>query len=237
MINLSVNINKIATIRNSRGGNIPDVQQVAQDCETFGAYGITIHPRPDGRHIRYDDVYTIKSVIKTELNIEGYPESSFTDLILKVQPAQVTLVPDAPEALTSNKGWDVEAHFNKLTELVALFHSKRIRTSLFVDTDLPTIDLAAKTGADRIELYTGPYAANYEQGKEEAVAPFKKAALHAKQLGLGVNAGHDLSLVNLRCFASEIPWIKEVSIGHALISDALYFGLEKTIALYKACLI
>jgi len=236
MINLSVNINKIATIRNSRGGNIPDVKQVAQDCELFGAQGITIHPRPDGRHILYSDVYDIKAVIRTELNIEGFPNPSFVDLVLKVRPTQVTLVPDAPEALTSNKGWDVEACFDQLSALVELFNSRAIRTSLFVDTDLSTIDWAAKTGTDRIELYTGPYAVNYLKGKEDAVAPFKRAAIRAKHLGLGINAGHDLSLTNLRFFASEIPWLDEVSIGHALISDALYYGLEKTIAMYKACL-
>jgi len=236
MIKLSVNINKIATLRNARGGNIPDVKQVALDCESFGAQGITVHPRPDGRHIRYSDVYDLKSVIRTELNIEGYPEPSFIDLILKIRPTQVTLVPDAPNALTSNKGWDVGANFDTLSGLVDIFQSAMIRTSLFVDTDLHTIDLASKTGTNRIELYTGPYASNYEDGKEEAVEPFKQAALHAKQSGLGVNAGHDLSLTNLAWFASEIPWIDEVSIGHALISDSLYYGLEKTIALYKACL-
>ena len=236
MIKLSVNINKIATLRNARGGNIPDVKQVALDCESFGAQGITVHPRPDGRHIRYSDVFAVKSLIRTELNIEGYPESSFIDLVMKVRPAQVTLVPDAHDAITSNKGWDVETNFDKLSGLVELFQSAMIRTSLFVDADLHTIDLATKTGTDRIELYTGPYAANYEQGKKEAVAPFKRAAFHAKQSGLGVNAGHDLSLVNLAWFASEIPWIEEVSIGHALICDALYYGLEKTISLYKACL-
>ena len=236
MINLSVNINKIATLRNSRGGNLPDVKQVAQDCESFGAQGITIHPRPDGRHIKYNDVYDIKPVIRTEFNIEGYPTPSFVDLVMKVRPAQVTLVPDAPESLTSNQGWDVKANLHKLTGLVKLFASLQIRTSLFVDPDTETIELAAQTGADRIELYTGPYAAAYQQGREEAIAPFVRAALHAKNLGMGVNAGHDLSLVNLSWLASQIPWISEVSIGHALICDALYHGLEKTIAMYKACL-
>ena len=236
MIKLSVNVNKIATIRNSRGGNIPDVKQVTQDCESFGAQGITMHPRPDGRHIRYSDVYEIKPVLRTELNLEGFPNLPFIDLILHARPAQVTLVPDAPEALTSNKGWDVEANFDRLTGLVKLFRSEKIRTSLFVDTDLHTIDLAAKTGTDRIELYTGPFAADYEKGRDKAIEPFRHAALHAQQLGLGINAGHDLSLVNLRYFASTLPWIEEVSIGHALISDALYYGLEKTIAMYLACL-
>ena len=236
MIKLSVNINKIATIRNARGGNIPDVRQVALDCEAFGAQGITLHPRPDGRHIRYEDVYAIKPVLRTELNIEGYPDPAFVELVRNVRPAQVTLVPDAPDALTSNKGWDVEAHYNKLCDLVRLFHSERIRTSLFVDTDLDTIEYAAETGTDRIELYTGPYAVNYENDREAAVEPFRQAALHAKQIGVAVNAGHDLNLANLAWFASSIPWIEEVSIGHALISDALYHGLKKTIAMYLACL-
>ena len=237
MIKLSVNINKVATIRNSRGGNIPDVKKVAQDCEAFGAQGITMHPRPDGRHIRYSDIYDIKPVIRTELNIEGYPGPEFIDLVTKIRPTQVTLVPDAPEALTSNRGWNVEDNFDRLTELVELFKSKSIRTSLFVETDIRNIELAAKTGSDRIELYTGPYAKDYPAGKEKAIAPFIDAAHCAKDLGLGLNAGHDLSLENLEFFASQISWVDEVSIGHALISDALYFGLEKTIAMYKECLI
>ena len=236
MIKLSVNINKVATIRNSRGGNLPDVKQVAQDCESFGAQGITVHPRPDERHIRFADIYDIKPLIRTELNIEGYPDAHFTDFILKIRPTQVTLVPDTPESLTSDKGWEVEKHFNLLSELVELFQSKNIRTSLFVDTDTENIEWAARTGTDRIELYTGPYAANYPIEKETAIAPYIRAAEHAKQLGLGVNAGHDLSLVNLEYFASGIPSIDEVSIGHALICDALYHGLQTTIALYKACL-
>jgi len=236
MINLSVNINKIATLRNARGGNIPDVKQVALDCESFGAHGITVHPRPDGRHILYDDVYEIKSALRSELNIEGYPEANFVDLIWKIRPSQVTLVPDAPDALTSDKGWDIKAHFDRLTELVEAFRTKGIRTSLFVDADLHTIEWAEKTGADRVELYTGPYAKYYARGREKAVGPFVRAAQHAKNLGMGVNAGHDLSLANLAWFAANIPWLDEVSIGHALISDALYHGLEKTIAMYKACL-
>jgi len=236
MIKLSVNINKIATIRNSRGGNLPDVKQVAQDCESFGAEGITMHPRPDERHIRFSDIYDIKPVMRTELNIEGYPVPQFVDLIMKVRPTQVTLVPDAPEALTSNHGWDIEAHFQQLSELVELFTSVNVRTSLFVEPDLATIEWAAKTGADRIELYTGPYAAAYAQGKEQAVAPFVEAANHAKDLGMGVNAGHDLNLDNLEWFASNIPRLDEVSIGHALICDALYHGLAQTIAMYNACL-
>ena len=236
MIKLSVNINKVATIRNSRGGNIPDVKKVAQDCESFGAQGITVHPRPDERHIRYSDIYDIKPVIKTELNIEGYPSPEFVDLVMKIKPSQVTLVPDAPDALTSNQGWDVEANFDRLTELVEMFASKSIRTSLFVETDITNIKFAARTGTDRIELYTGPYAGNYSKGREEAIAPFVIAAQCAKESGIGLNAGHDLSLENLGYFASEIPWVDEVSIGHALISDALYFGLEKTITMYKECL-
>ena len=236
MIKLSVNINKIATIRNSRGGNVPDVKKVALDCESFGAQGITVHPRPDGRHIRYNDIYDIKPYIRTELNIEGYPAPDFIDLIMKIRPTQVTLVPDAPDSLTSNKGWDVEANIEKLTELVELFASKGIRTSIFVETDIRNIELAAKTGSDRIELYTGPYAERFNTGKEESITPFINAARFAKDLGLGVNAGHDLNLENLEYFAMGIPWIDEVSIGHALISDAIYYGLEKTIMMYKDCL-
>jgi len=236
MTNLSVNINKVATIRNARGGNTPNVLSVAQDCEKFGAQGITVHPRPDERHIRYSDVYGLKPLIKTEFNIEGYPCDKFIDLVLKVKPTQVTLVPDGPDAITSNAGWDVKANFDLLTELVDTFNTHGIRTSLFVGTDLDNITLAAKTGADRVELYTEPYATNYPINKEKAIAPFIVAAQHAKSLGLGVNAGHDLSLENLAFFSQSIPWIEEVSIGHALICDALYFGLQETISLYKACL-
>lgn len=236
MTNLSVNINKVATIRNARGGNNPDVQQVALDCESFGAQGITVHPRPDERHIRYSDVYALKPLIKTEFNIEGYPGEKFIDLVLKVKPTQVTLVPDAPDAITSNAGWNVKEHFDQLSELVDLFTSHGIRTSLFVGTDPENIEWAAKTGTDRVELYTEPYAARYPQDREAAVAPFLAAAQLAKSLGIGVNAGHDLSLENLAFFYQSIPWIDEVSIGHALICDALYLGLEKTIGLYKACL-
>jgi pyridoxine 5-phosphate synthase len=236
MTNLSVNINKVATIRNARGGNTPNVLSVAQDCEKFGAQGITVHPRPDERHIRYSDVYGLKPLIKTEFNIEGYPCDKFIDLVLKVKPTQVTLVPDGPDAITSNAGWDVKANFDLLSELVDTFNTHGIRTSLFVGTDLDNITLAAKTGADRVELYTEPYATNYPINKEKAIAPFIVAAQHAKSLGLGVNAGHDLSLENLAFFSQSIPWIEEVSIGHALICDALYFGLQETISLYKACL-
>ena len=236
MTNLSVNINKVATIRNARGGNMPDILKVAQDCENFGAQGITVHPRPDERHIKYSDVYGLKPLIRTEFNIEGYPCNNFIDLVLKVKPTQVTLVPDAPDAITSNAGWDVKTHFDQLSELVDTFTAQGIRTSIFVGTDLANIELAAKTGTDRIELYTEPYATNYPANKEEAVAPFVAAAQLAKNLGMGVNAGHDLSLENLAWFSQNIPWLEEVSIGHALICDALYHGLQETISLYKACL-
>ena len=236
MTNLSVNINKVATIRNARGGNMPDILKVAQDCENFGAQGITVHPRPDERHIKYSDVYGLKPLIRTEFNIEGYPCNNFIDLVLKVKPTQVTLVPDAPDAITSNAGWDVKTHFDQLSELVDTFTAQGIRTSIFVGTDLANIQLPAKTGTDRIELYTEPYATNYPANKEEAVAPFVAAAQLAKNLGMGVNAGHDLSLENLAWFSQNIPWLEEVSIGHALICDALYHGLQETISLYKACL-
>ena len=236
MTNLSVNINKVATIRNARGGNMPDILKVAQDCENFGAQGITVHPRPDERHIKYSDVYGLKPLIRTEFNIEGYPCNNFIDLVLSVKPTQVTLVPDAPDAITSNAGWDVKTHFDQLSELVDTFTAQGIRTSIFVGTDLANIELAAKTGTDRIELYTEPYATNYPANKEEAVAPFVAAAQLAKNLGMGVNAGHDLSLENLAWFSQNIPWLEEVSIGHALICDALYHGLQETISLYKACL-
>lgn len=236
MTNLSVNINKVATIRNARGGNMPDILKVAQDCENFGAQGITVHPRPDERHIKYSDVYALKPLIKTEFNIEGYPCNTFIDLVLKVKPTQVTLVPDAPDAITSNAGWNVKENFDLLSELVDTFTAHGIRTSLFVGTDPANIELAAKTGTDRIELYTEPYATNYPINKEEAIAPFVAAAQLAKNLGMGVNAGHDLSLENLAWFSRNIPWLEEVSIGHALICDALYHGLQETISLYKACL-
>ncbi|MCD7932228.1 MAG: pyridoxine 5'-phosphate synthase [Tannerellaceae bacterium] len=236
MTNLSVNINKVATIRNARGGNMPDILKVATDCESFGAQGITVHPRPDERHIRYADVYALKPLVKTEFNIEGYPTDSFIDLVVKVKPTQVTLVPDGPEAITSNAGWDVKSNLDMLSELVDIFRDKGIRTSLFVGTDTEQIQWAAKTGTDRVELYTEPYATLYPTDKDKAIAPFIEAAKAAKNLGMGVNAGHDLSLENLAWFSQHIPFIEEVSIGHALICDALYYGLEKTISLYKACL-
>ena len=236
MTNLSVNINKVATIRNARGGNMPDLLKFAKDCETFGADGITVHPRPDERHIRYADVYNLKPLIKTEFNIEGYPSEKFVDLVLTVKPNQVTLVPDAPNVITSNEGWDVATNFEFLSELIDQFKENGIRTSIFVGTDLKNIEAAAKTGTDRIELYTEPYASNFKDDKEKAVTPFIEAAKCAKNLGLGVNAGHDLSLVNLAYFYQNIPFLDEVSIGHALICDALYLGIQKTIEQYKQCL-
>lgn len=236
MTKLSVNINKVATLRNARGGNEPNVTEVALDCEKFGAEGITVHPRPDARHIRYSDVYDLQPLLKVEFNIEGYPSDAFIDLVLKVKPTQVTLVPDAPDALTSNAGWDVRKHSDFLTEIVDNFKSAGVRTSLFVDTDLKTIECAAKTGTDRIELYTGPYASGYACDPAMAVDPFVKAADAARKLGLGINAGHDLSLKNLKWFSQHIPFVDEVSIGHALICDALYYGLQETIVRYKECL-
>lgn len=236
MTKLSVNINKVATLRNARGGNNPDVEKVALDCEQFGAEGITVHPRPDERHIRYADVYALRPVLKTEFNIEGYPSKEFIDLVLRVKPTQVTLVPDAPDQITSNCGWDTKTHQAFLTELMDTFGEAGIRTSVFVGTDLELIEYAAKTGADRVELYTEPYASLYPKNPEAAVAPFIKAAERVHKLGMGLNAGHDLSLVNLKYFHDNIPWLDEVSIGHALICDALYLGLKKTIEEYKNCL-
>jgi len=236
MTKLSVNINKIATLRNARGGNSPDVLQVAMDCEEFGAEGITVHPRPDERHIRYMDVLQLRPIIKTEFNIEGYPSRAFMDLVFKVKPHQVTLVPDAHDAITSDAGWNTKEHFSFLTEIVEAFCAKGIRTSIFIGTDLIDVENAAKLGADRIELYTEPYAANYAKNPSEAIRPFLEAATLARKLGLGINAGHDLSLVNLAYLHSNIPWLDEVSIGHALIADALYLGLKKTIFSYKECL-
>lgn len=236
MTKLSVNINKVATLRNARGGNNPDVEKVALDCELFGAEGITVHPRPDERHIRYADVYALRPVLKTEFNIEGYPSKEFIDLVLRVKPTQVTLVPDAPDQITSNCGWDTKTHQAFLTELMDTFGEAGIRTSIFVGTDLELIEYAAKTGADRVELYTEPYASLYPKNPEAAVASFIEAAERVHKLGMGLNAGHDLSLVNLKYFHDNIPWLDEVSIGHALICDALYLGLKKTIEEYKNCL-
>ena len=236
MTKLSVNINKVATIRNARGGNNPDILQVAQDCESFGADGITVHPRPDERHIRYADVVNLRPLIRTEFNIEGYPSKEFIDLVLKVKPHQVTLVPDAPDQITSNAGWDTVAHHDFLTEVVGEFKEAGVRTSLFVGTDPLFIEQAAKIGSDRVELYTEPYASEYPMNREAAIAPFVEAARVARSLGLGLNVGHDLSLENLQYLHDNIPWIDEASIGHALICDALYMGLKTTIEEYKKCL-
>lgn len=232
MTRLSVNINKIATIRNARGGNVPDVLQAAINCERFGAQGVTVHPRPDERHIRYQDVRDIKPFITTEFNIEGYPTKSFIDLVLAVKPDQVTLVPDPPEVLTSNAGWDTIKNEIFLKDVVSAFQAAGIRVSLFIETDEKMIRNAAKTGTDRVELYTESYANNYHQGHEMAIAPFIAAAKVAEEVGLGLNAGHDLDLKNLGFFAQNVPGLLEVSIGHALISDALYLGLENAIQMY-----
>lgn len=232
MTKLSVNINKIAVIRNSRGGNLPDVIEAARKAELFGAQGITVHPRPDGRHIRYDDVRELKKVVTTEFNIEGNPIDSFTDLVMEIVPDQVTLVPDAHDAITSNAGWDTVKHRDFLREKAELFRSKGIRVSIFVDPVVEMAGAALDCGTDRIELYTESYAAGYAADRAKAIAPYVAAAREADRLGLGVNAGHDLNLENLRYFIGSIPFLKEVSIGHALISDAIYLGLEKTIELY-----
>ncbi len=232
MTKLSVNINKIAVIRNSRGGNLPDVIAAARNIELYGAQGITVHPRPDERHIRYDDVRELKKVVTTELNVEGNPFDTFTDLVMEVVPDQVTLVPDAPGAITSNAGWDTIKYRDFLREKSELFHSKGIRVSIFVDPVMKMIEGAAECGCDRVELYTESYAAGYAADPEKAIAPYVAAARRADSLGLGVNAGHDLNLDNLRRFIAAMPFIEEVSIGHALISDALYFGLENTVQMY-----
>jgi pyridoxine 5-phosphate synthase len=236
MTRLSVNINKIATLRNARGGNMPDVVKVARDCQAFGANGITIHPRPDERHIRRKDVYDLRPVVTTEFNIEGYPSPEFIDMVKKVKPEQVTLVPDGPDAITSNQGWDTIENFDFLCDVIDQFHEKGIRTSIFIDTDAENIKKAAKTGTDRIEFYTEPYATLYPKDKVAAVAPFVEAAKVARKAGLGINAGHDLSLDNLAYLIENIPYIEEVSIGHALICEALYLGLEQTIKSYLTIL-
>jgi pyridoxine 5-phosphate synthase len=233
MTKLSVNINKIATLRNARSGNVPNVLTAAINCQLFGADGITVHPRPDERHIRYSDVLEIKPVITTEFNIEGYPSKEFISLVLSVKPDQVTLVPDPRDAITSNAGWDTLKNRIFLTEIVSEFIKAGIRTSLFVDTNPVNIENAALTLTDRVELYTEPYASGFNENAIEAVEPFIKAAEISRKAGLGINAGHDLNLENLRYFHQNIPWIEEVSIGHALISDALYLGLENTIQMYK----
>jgi len=233
MTKLSVNINKIATIRNARGGNVPDVRLAAINCQRFGADGITVHPRPDERHIRYSDVFEIKPVITTEFNIEGYPSGEFISMVLSVVPDQVTLVPDPPGAITSNAGWDTVSNMDFLKKTIKRFQQYGIRTSVFIDTDVENIRNAGETGTDRIELYTEPFASMYVKNKEEALEPFVRAAEVARECGLGLNAGHDLNLENLKYFHLNIPWLDEVSIGHALISDALYYGLENTIRLYR----
>lgn len=235
MTRLSVNINKIATLRNSRGGNNPDLLQVAQDLETFGADGITVHPRPDERHIRYADVQALAPLLKTEFNIEGNPkEDKFVDLVLEVCPAQVTLVPDATGQLTSNHGWNTIGEAGFLRDIIPVFRKKGIRVSVFVDPDEAMIAAAAQLGTDRVELYTEAYAKGYRENPEKAIAPYVAAAVRAAGVGLGLNAGHDLDLENLRYFSRKIPGLLEVSIGHALVSDALYFGLENTVQMYRA---
>ncbi|NLI37409.1 MAG: pyridoxine 5'-phosphate synthase [Bacteroidales bacterium] len=237
MTRLSVNVNKIATLRNARGGDLPDVLKVALDCEKFGAEGITVHPRPDERHIRRADVFELRPELHTEFNIEGNPTPEFIELVLEVKPHQVTLVPDAPAQLTSNVGWDTKANQGFLSDVLDRFNRAGIRTSVFVNADAEMVKYAAKAGADRVELYTGPYAANYEKGPEGAVAPFVDAAKTARTCGIGLNAGHDLNLINLAYFHQSIPWLDEVSIGHALICDALYLGLKGAIEEYKKCLL
>lgn len=233
MTTLSVNINKIATLRNSRGENRPDVLHVALDCERFGAQGITVHPRPDERHIKKSDVLKLKPALRTELNIEGYPSKEFMELVERVRPSQVTLVPDAPDALTSSAGWDVKANMELLTELVDRLREAGVRSSIFIDPDPEQVIAAAKCGADRVELYTKAYADGYAANREAAVAPYVAAAIQARKSGLGLNAGHDLSLENLEYFHQQVPHLSEVSIGHALICDALYLGLEETIKQYR----
>ena len=237
MTRLSVNINKIATLRNTRTGNIPNVAIMAVNCEKFGAEGITVHPRPDERHIRFSDVYELKRLVTTEFNIEGYPSERFLELVLNVKPDQVTLVPDAPEAITSNAGWDTLKNYDFLREVVSALKNAGIRISLFVGTEAKMIETAAFIGADRVELYTEPYATDYPKNHEQAAKPFILAAKVASENNLGLNAGHDLSLENLRYFNRSIPNLLEVSIGHALISDALYLGMEQTIKKYKECLL
>ncbi len=236
MTKLSVNINKVATLRNARGTNTPDLLKVAKDCEEFGAQGITVHPRPDERHIKYADVYALSQHVSTEFNIEGYPNPKFMDLVLDVKPEQVTLVPDSPEVLTSNAGWDAKANFDQLKDVVSTFNKAGIRTSLFMDCNEEQIEWAAKTGANRIELYTEAYASNFSLGNEAAIAPYTKAAFVAQKYDLGLNAGHDLSLDNLAYLQQNLVGLQEVSIGHALICDALYFGLQNTIQMYLNCL-
>ena len=232
MVRLSVNVNKIATLRNARGGNLPNLAEVVRDIESFGAQGITIHPRPDERHIRYQDARELRKVVRTELNIEGNPIPDFIDLVLEVKPQQVTLVPDAPDAITSNAGWDTLAHADFLREVIGRFRKAGIRTSIFVDPDPVMVRAAVATGTDRVELYTESYAKLYPNNPEEAVRPFIEAALAAGEAGLGLNAGHDLNLENIHYFRTQVPGLLEVSIGHALICESLYFGLENVVNMY-----
>lgn len=236
MTNLSININKVATLRNARGENIPDVQRFARECERLGANGITVHPRPDERHIKHSDVFMLRPLVKTEFNIEGYPSEEFLDLVMKVKPEQVTLVPDAPGDLTSHEGWDVESNMEFLSGVIDRLREAGIRTSIFVGTDVENIKAASRAGADRVELYTKPYADAYPKDPEAAVAPFVEASRAAHKAGLGVNAGHDLNLDNLEYFYRKLPYLNEVSIGHAIVADALYLGLEETVRRYKACI-
>ena len=236
MTRLSVNINKVATLRNARGGNLPDVEKFAVDCERFGAQGITVHPRPDERHIRRSDVYALKDLVKTEFNIEGNPEPALMDMLLEVRPTQATLVPDNHTQLTSNHGWDTQAHLVKLTTIIRKLQQAGIRVSVFVDPDPVMVEYAKRAGADRVELYTGPYAELYKEDPERALEMYRPAAEKAHELGLGLNAGHDLNLLNLHAFVTAFPWVDEVSIGHALISDALYLGIEETIKQYRYAL-
>ena len=232
MAKLSVNVNKIATLRNSRGGDVPNLLKVASDIESFGAEGITIHPRPDERHIRYQDAYDLKEIVKTEYNIEGNPIPKFMEMVLKIKPTQVTLVPDSVDTLTSNAGWDTITNQSYLQEVISEFKNAGIRTSIFIDTDLKLIEAAAKTGADRIELYTEEFATQFDLGNKNAIKPYAEAAVLAHNLGLGINAGHDLSLENIKFFKENIPNLVEVSIGHALISESLYLGLENVVNMY-----
>ena len=236
MTKLSVNINKVATLRNARGSSLPDVVQFALACERFGAQGITVHPRPDERHIRYKDVHDLKPVLTTEFNIEGNPVPRFVELVKEIKPAQVTLVPDAENVLTSNAGWDTVKHQSFLSDIVSEFKTCGIRVSIFIDPVPQMIEMAARTGTDRVELYTEAYASHYAADPAKAIAPYVEAATVTRQCGLGLNAGHDLSLENLQYFHQQIPWLDEVSIGHALISDALYLGIEETIHRYLQCL-
>lgn len=236
MTKLSVNINKIATLRNARGGNYPNVVQFAIDCERFGADGITVHPRPDERHIKYADVLDLQKVVTTEFNIEGYPDDRFMELIDRVRPAQATLVPDPPNVITSNTGWDVIRNMQTLQDIISRIKKMDVRVSIFLNAEAEQVVAAKESGTDRIELYTGPYADHYAINKEEAIAPYIKAATKAKEIQLGINAGHDLSLINLKYFKQSLPQLDEVSIGHALISDALYYGIENTIQMYKRLL-